>query len=602
MLEVLRDLIDKSEVISFDIFDTLVCRKVEEPESVFDIIGNIISDFDFRTKREKAQQIAFQKMHEKGLKEITIVDIYENIPNSSDILKLELNIELDLIYINSKILKILNYCLEKNKRVILTSDMYLPESFFKELFLKLNVKGFEKIFVSSEYNATKRDSGELFLKIVEELNIETYKILHIGDNYLSDYQKAKENGLNAFYYDASKNSSQNLDESIIQGVIKYILNKSLDKNIFYKFGLEYGSICFYLYYEWLKECILKNKYDKVFFIARDGYLLNEFWKNDDILYSSNYVFGSRVLFKMAEINENNFDANIDFFISGAEYLSVGEYFLRIGIDAPNKEILQLVGFNDKSYIVNTENDRSNVIKLFYKMKNIILKKAFSIRRNFFKYLVSLGITDNMRIGIVDVGWNGTTQEYLEPLLKDFFDNLSIDGYYFALLDNPLTEKRREKYSMFSCLKDRQLLHEVDINRVLIELLFSAPHNTIISIDDNLNPIYDFPRGKISDYESIVSHINNGIKDFINEIQILNQKYNLKLNQQNIHMKLLDLIENPNIDYVRKIGNLCNFDAWASTVNYNRYFALENDTKIINELDVIDSWQSGYKILNQENDE
>ena len=51
----LKGLIDESEVISFDVFDTLIRRVTDEPETVFDIVGKQYGINDFRKIRTGLQ-------------------------------------------------------------------------------------------------------------------------------------------------------------------------------------------------------------------------------------------------------------------------------------------------------------------------------------------------------------------------------------------------------------------------------------------------------------------------------------------------------------------------------------------------------------------
>lgn len=55
------------------------------------------------------------------------------------------------------------------------------------------------IYVSSEYGKTKR-SGNLFRTVLEHEEVEASKILHIGDNLISDYLMPKKCGMKSFLY------------------------------------------------------------------------------------------------------------------------------------------------------------------------------------------------------------------------------------------------------------------------------------------------------------------------------------------------------------------------------------------------------------------
>ncbi|MCR5775557.1 MAG: HAD-IA family hydrolase [Lachnospiraceae bacterium] len=53
--------------------------------------------------------------------------------------------------------------------------------------------------MSSEYGKTKR-SGNLFRTVLEHEEVEAGKVLHIGDNLISDYLMPKKCGMKSFLY------------------------------------------------------------------------------------------------------------------------------------------------------------------------------------------------------------------------------------------------------------------------------------------------------------------------------------------------------------------------------------------------------------------
>ena len=93
-----------------------------------------------------------------------------------------------------------NACKESGKKIIIISDMYLDSSIIEEI---LQNCGYDladvPIYVSSEYGKTKR-SGNLFRTVLEHEEVEAGKVLHIGDNLISDYLMPKKCGMKSFLY------------------------------------------------------------------------------------------------------------------------------------------------------------------------------------------------------------------------------------------------------------------------------------------------------------------------------------------------------------------------------------------------------------------
>ena len=98
------DIVKKSkkyDIVSFDIFDTLITRCIYEPDDAFKILGNLIKDEKFIEKRKKAEQQARKKLeHDVNLDEIYDEYMLENnlSKEKTSILKNnEIKLEKDLL-------------------------------------------------------------------------------------------------------------------------------------------------------------------------------------------------------------------------------------------------------------------------------------------------------------------------------------------------------------------------------------------------------------------------------------------------------------------------------------------------------------------------
>lgn len=177
------------KVISFDIFDTLLKRKVNNPKDVFQLmqlnIGEKIPNFkDRRIKAEEKARLI------NNPREITLDDIYDNFSGldeyQRDYLKrLELKFEKTVLVPNKPIVDLFNECIQNNKAVFIISDMYLPIIFIKQVLDNLGISGYTRLYLSSDKHLTKR-SGALFNLYLKENNLEGKDCIHIGDSWESD--------------------------------------------------------------------------------------------------------------------------------------------------------------------------------------------------------------------------------------------------------------------------------------------------------------------------------------------------------------------------------------------------------------------------------
>ena len=78
----INDIVKKSkkyDIISFDIFDTLITRCIYEPDDAFKVLGKLVQDEKFIEKRKKAEQQAREKLgHDVNIDEIYDEYMLEN--------------------------------------------------------------------------------------------------------------------------------------------------------------------------------------------------------------------------------------------------------------------------------------------------------------------------------------------------------------------------------------------------------------------------------------------------------------------------------------------------------------------------------------------
>ncbi|MCR5147056.1 MAG: HAD-IA family hydrolase [Clostridia bacterium] len=193
--------LDNISIASFDVFDTLIIRTgIKRPTDVFDLVDS--EDIDFKTKRIMAEAKARSK---SNLEDIKLTDIYLNL-FSEDINKVreyeqkEINAELSVCKANPKAYTFYNKIKNSGKRIIIVSDMYLKKETIEKLLINCHYDINDvPIYVSSEYGKTKR-SGSLFKEVLKNEKVDASKVIHIGDNLMSDYFNSKKCGIVGYLY------------------------------------------------------------------------------------------------------------------------------------------------------------------------------------------------------------------------------------------------------------------------------------------------------------------------------------------------------------------------------------------------------------------
>lgn len=317
---------------SFDIFDTLIMRKVYSPHGIFDVCQKIlqkdagVSDYlanNFSRLRILAEERArfYSKENEVRLEEIYDV-LRMMVSDSNDIIqnvmRLEINMEMENttgIKANIERCSVLQ---EIGERVVLISDMYLPETVIREMLLSISPI-FEnvKIYVSCEYRLTK-SSGLLFSKVKEEEKISYEEWIHIGDNPYSDYKVPRLLGIGTELFVSHPlreweekmlrqyGKDNNLAVQYVLGTIANISNNYM-MNKLEMIGASFAGPILFPYVKWIVDCCMDMGIECLYFVARDGYILKKitdlYLNIQHISIITKYIYGSRVAWRTEEASE-----------------------------------------------------------------------------------------------------------------------------------------------------------------------------------------------------------------------------------------------------------------------------------------------------------
>jgi predicted HAD superfamily hydrolase len=196
------------DVVSFDIFDTLVFRPFEKPEDLFYLLGEKLNYYDLfhlrkraerELRKEKRVQCAENNIPIHG--EVTIFEIWERLGSITGIdpkygATTEIELEMSCLYANEYMKYQFNAVKAAGTPIIAVSNMYLPKEIMTQVLEKCGYTGFDAIYVSCDYHADK-NSGELF-DIVKN-DFPNKRILHIDDNW-GCLKAAAAKGMSTRYY------------------------------------------------------------------------------------------------------------------------------------------------------------------------------------------------------------------------------------------------------------------------------------------------------------------------------------------------------------------------------------------------------------------
>jgi predicted HAD superfamily hydrolase len=532
------------KLYSFDIFDTLVTRRVGLPRGIFAIMQNSIkssSTFseDFRNNFYTIRIESEIKARENSdFREISFENIYYQMKqdfNLSDedcnyLKSLEIQTELEnLVGIEENILKIKSL-IEKEERVVLISDMYYSEKTLR-MFLSHISPIFEKIkiYVSSEYKTSKHE-GKLYKIVQSEEKISPKEWLHKGDNKISDIKRAKSLKIQTEYFEFSPLTKyeeelltlypENLDFYFLVGASRIArLNKNNNQEK-YDFGASFAAPVLYNYINWILDNTIKKEFKTLHFIARDGYIpkivADMIIKKRGLNINTKYIYGSRLAWRIP--SEENYELFIQFLMEEySQKLSLSFLAYRLHIDV--SQINQYLNIKNPEKIFN-ETERNWLRKeLIYnpKIKQAIIQ-ANQERINLLLDYIKQEISLDKDIAFVDVNGSGKTQDILNLYINKI-SNSTVHTFYLS--SNCTNEKGDISKKYTYCKNPKQQIH-------YCELLFRSlggqtvgykkDNNIILPIRENLsnNAILEwgfesYVEG-IKDFTDIILNIDKSIDD------------------------------------------------------------------------------------------
>ena len=481
--------IQRFNVISFDIFDTLIERTLLTPKDIFLLMENdprvlsICSNFAIsRMQAERQARVLFPLKEE-----ITLREIYEQLAklrslDEGDLLSLEsIEIETELRASRPRQIgkKLYEYAVAQSKIIIFASDMYLPEGSVVKILNKNGFLHWNKLYLSSSEGKTKQHFS-LFKEILNSYS--PNEILHIGDNYNSDYQNPRALGISAIYLPNPQNLFFNESDKFIDllrlyknrsdiaasVVLKHIA--SSDKGLSFPSDASFANSSFefgrgilgalaFMFSHWLKGKCEEHNVRNLFFLSRDGKLFHDAFQLlfPDAGINIRYVFASRKNNKI--INRKSVEVIISELLkaqSDQELLDILKFSFGL-TDAESKELLI---YEEK--------------KLAYQqIAETLCAKAELMRKSYFEYL--RGYCKTGAIAVVDIGYMGSTQKVISELFgEDIFGfYLSVDsgiqknikaGRFYSFIEEPQRGnskigivRHRHIYETILCSNDKSFI-------------------------------------------------------------------------------------------------------------------------------------------------
>jgi predicted HAD superfamily hydrolase len=543
-------LLQKVDLVTFDVFDTALVRGVARPEGVFlqmaieaqangILSQDLLERQDFIQARIKAETEARRQAWEThGWVEIRLEEIHARLavdlrldePSAQALMSLEQRIELAHGLRNPFVGGLFDLAKGAGKRIGFISDMYLDETLVASLLEQAGYGEYEFLLVSSSGRETKA-SGSLFKKVLNTQQIVSRKWLHVGDNPDSDVRRARELGIHALHYEKCETRSKShrgtvrqtrilppdhkatgagLFDSIVNGLIaaRYFASPDAkapngDTTDFWTdWGYQHAGPLLAGFGSWIVREVSRHAFRDVYFLSRDGYLIKQVV--DRMLRAGfgagqavrpHYLYASRRAFNLAAIEKLDEDSQ-DFLVSGTSRMTPRQFLARIDIDIDRHlDAAAGVGFASPDEVVEGALGYGRLRALLRELGDIVLERAQSELDALNHYFREEGLLGGGQVAIVDLGWHGTLQNAMDGLIRRMGATTRLTGYYMGTF--PAAKRyadRGQEMHGYLCEEGKPVERHAAIRTSveLFEWIFSAPHGSVCNFragTEGIEPVF-----------------------------------------------------------------------------------------------------------------
>lgn len=522
----LQQAIDVHPIITFDVYDTLVCRVIYKDRDLWHLVDreyqkrNHTESINFYKKRETADNRARKTYPHR---EVTLDEIYEVFAELygqelADACKaLEIELEINLTFPNDEVIEAYQYALQQGKKVYIISDMYLTDTIIGQVLDHNRIRGYDKLFVSCIYRKTKHEGGALFSAVLEEIEADAKDVLHIGNDAKADIQQSKAVGLDAYlikppsrksYVDETK-AKGDLDYSLLYGFITKHNSPKTPNSLAYRLGFDVFGPIVKGFMEWIKDHKDRHNLDVILFLARDGYVLQAISDQEGALTSFySYLSRRSVVIPMIQYRQSLEDI-LRLYKSWQPNITLTTLFNRLGIPY-DADVVHSVGLRESDTFSRDELAQDERIQALYnQVKAKVYYNSQEQGQLLWDYLKQY--KDYRRIGVVDLG-AGTIVSALQQYstIKNF--NIDWIPLYLQNSHEPMD-------SYINVSKNYELQTALRLGYMFLEVFFTAPHGTTLGYEYNekceaIPLLEDYEYSSIpEEYKNRLAELHQGAMDF-----------------------------------------------------------------------------------------
>ncbi len=277
--------------------------------------------------------------------------------------------------------------------------------------------------------------------------------------------------------------------------------------------------------KWIINESQKKGINKIYFLARDGFLIQkiakEICKKNKLNVDCKYLYCSRRALRMPCYHFIGDEAYDQLFAKGYR-LTLNSVFNKAGIlEKEAKSICEEINceFSNKLLSEKQYDEITNKLKNNVKFNELLMKNSAKAYKTAMQYFNQEELFNDDKIAIVDSGWTGTIQRSIRQIADSVDYKGKIHGFYFGMVNSPKEEDG--EYNTFYFNKSSGLRRKVLFNSNLFECMLSANHGMTLGYKKEKNAVKPvLTEVKNDDMLQLINMQIDGVMSFVKKNQDL----------------------------------------------------------------------------------
>jgi FMN phosphatase YigB (HAD superfamily) len=457
--------------VSFDLFDTLLIRRIHDPDLLKPATARFIAakaagqglpwtwtkvqkrrdELEQQQRRDTSRTYEDHEACYPVFMEALLREIFAKQYETAlleEVTTYELAVENTMLVPRAALVAWLQQLRATGKRIFILSDIYLPSTHLQRLIEHAGFLGEVEAVYSSADTFLAKASGHAFPLLRKRYDLEYARWLHVGDNPHSDGMRPSEHGITSLVL---RDGNEKFRKAVVKRYYNYgmgqpfwkgrtvqqtalpLEEENREQSALYTYGYTVLAPLLTYFIQGVAEECCNARIRRLFFFSREGWLFERLWKvvipqlfplAD--LPASSYLYVSRMALAGASCA-----------VQGLTQVNADIVFLPIGNrdfrDVCRVFSLDVEGFGDHlaRYTLSPETvlsgnhegyepehrARFNEMLEDALFQEEVRRQSASANAALQRYLEEQGFFSFPEVALVDIGWLGTIQRFLYEAIK-----------------------------------------------------------------------------------------------------------------------------------------------------------------------------------------